>query len=390
MTTRADPNLLFEIKEYGAVGIEKCFNCGSCTATCPLADDKHLFPRDMIRFTQLGLKDRILQRTDAWQCYYCGDCSQSCPRGAEPAETMMAIRRWLIGQYDTTGHAAKLFTSTRAILFAILRSVGINLVLLFLLHAFGVARLVTDRMELNTVFPVMWIWAAVLVHFSFLGARVINNMVTMTRHVLKEELQAKKISISLFLSEFKNFVVHFMTQKRWRECDENRSAWLKHLLFMSGYVTMLILIVPFLWWFQTDNIYPIFHPQRWLGYYAAIVLIGYSVDSLIGRMRKQEQKHRFSHPSDWMFPALILFGAVSGILVHIFRYLGNGNVTLVWPTYILYLVHVLAMVAMLDTEVGVGKWMHMMYRPLAQYLEAIKKKIEQPSEELAGAVVRSD
>lgn len=388
MVTRADPNLLSEIKEFGAVGIEKCFNCGTCTATCPLADNKHLFPRDMIRFAQLGLKERILQSTDAWQCYYCGDCSKSCPRGAEPAETMMAIRRWLIGQYDTTGHAAKLFTSNWAILFAILRSVVISLTLLLLLHAFGIAHLVTDRMELNAVFPVLWIWAAVLVHFSFLGARVMKNIATMTRYILKEELHEKKISISLFLSEFKDFLIHFMTQKKWRDCGENKSGWLKHLLFMSGYITMLVLIVPFLWWFQTDNLYPVFHPQRWLGYYATIMLIGYSVDSLIGRIKKQEQKHRFSHPSDWMFPALILFGAVSGILVHIFRYLGTGNVTLVWPTYILYLVHVLAMVAMLDTEVGVGKWMHMMYRPLAQYLEAVKKGVEQPSEELVSVLVR--
>jgi ferredoxin len=388
MATRADPTFLSEIKELGAVGIEKCFNCGSCTATCPLADDKHLFPRDMIRFAQLGLAQRILQSTDAWQCYYCGDCSTSCPRGAEPAETMMAIRRWLIGQYDKTGYAARLFKSNWATLFAILRSVSISLALLLLLHTFGIARLVTDRMELNTVFPVMWVWAAVLVHFCFLGARVINNMATMTRHVLKEELLANKISLFMFVSEFKNFIFHFVTQKRWRENSGNKSGWLKHLLFMSGYATMLALIVPFLWWFQTDNLYPIFHPQRWLGYYATIMLIGYSVDSLIGRIKKQEQRHRFSHLSDWMFPAMILFGAVSGILVHMFRYLGNGNITLVRPTYILYIVHVLAMVAMLDTEVGVGKWMHMMYRPLAQYLEAIKKRVEQPGEELVGVLTR--
>ncbi len=36
MGTRVDPNLLRELKEYGAVGIEKCFNCGNCTAVCPL------------------------------------------------------------------------------------------------------------------------------------------------------------------------------------------------------------------------------------------------------------------------------------------------------------------------------------------------------------------
>jgi len=209
--------------------------------------------------------------------------------------------------------------------------------------------------------------------------------VTMARHVLRDELRSNQISVFVFLAEFRNFVAHFMTQSRWRGCTENRSGWLKHLLFMSGYVTMLALIVPFLWWFQTDEIYPIIHPQRWLGYYATIMLIMYSADSLIGRIRKVEQKHRFSHASDW-----ILFGAVSGILVHIFRYLGQGNLTLVWPTYALYLIHVLTMVAMLDTEVGVGKWMHMMYRPLAQYLESVKARVAQPGQEMVGIPVSPD
>jgi cob(I)alamin adenosyltransferase len=27
------------VKAYGAVGLEKCFNCGNCTAICPLTSD---------------------------------------------------------------------------------------------------------------------------------------------------------------------------------------------------------------------------------------------------------------------------------------------------------------------------------------------------------------
>ena len=59
MATRVDPNLLYELKEYGAVGIEKCFNCGNCTAICPLTSDDYTFPRNMIRMAQVGHKDGI-------------------------------------------------------------------------------------------------------------------------------------------------------------------------------------------------------------------------------------------------------------------------------------------------------------------------------------------
>ena len=144
---------------------------------------------------------------------------------------------------------------------------------------------------------------------------------------------------------------------------------------------MLILIVGLLWWFQTDEIYPIYHPQRWVGYLATILLLFASGEALIGRMRKREEIHRFSHPTDWLFPSFILVAAVTGILVNIFRYL-----YLPWPTYIIYTIHVMAMMAMLDTEVGIGKWTHLIYRPLAMYLEAVKARAaEQPSPATAPA-----
>ena len=145
---------------------------------------------------------------------------------------------------------------------------------------------------------------------------------------------------------------------------------------------MLVLVVGLLGWFQTDELYPIYNPQRWLGYYATIVLIYASSEALIGRMRKQEQMHRFSHHTDWLFPAFILVGAVTGIFVHIFRYAGWA-----WPTYLIYTIHVMAMVAMLDTEVGIGKWSHLIYRPLAIYLERVKERAaeQRPSTGLVSA-----
>ena len=145
---------------------------------------------------------------------------------------------------------------------------------------------------------------------------------------------------------------------------------------------MLVLIVPLLWWFQTDNIYPLYHPQRWVGYYATIVLLYASSEILIGRYRRREELHRFSHPTDWLFPTFILVSSVTGILVHIFRYAGWA-----WPTYIIYVIHLMAVLAMLDTEVGIGKWTHMIYRPLAMYLDAVKKRAyeSQRERELASA-----
>ena len=377
MSNRVDPNLLLDLKDYGAVGAEICFNCGTCTAMCPLTSDEHPFPRNMIRLAQLGLQDRILESTDPWLCYYCGDCAGTCPREAEPGETMMALRRWLTAQYDRTGHSARLYTSKKAVWLTILRLVLITVTAVIIFHLVtGFDRIVTDRVELNTFAPVMLVWALVLAHGVYLGYRIISGSANMFKHVMAPITAQTEIPLAIYLQEFKEFVIHFISQKRWRACNEDRGRWLKHLFLMSGYGTMLLLIMGFLWWFQTDEIYPFYHPQRWLGYYATIALIFGSVEILVSRAKKREQMHRFSHHSDWLFPLFILVAAVTGILVHSFRYAGWP-----WPTYIMYVIHIAAIVSMLDTEVGIGKWAHLFYRPLAMYLEAVKVRVRQEQAE---------
>jgi ferredoxin len=335
----------------------------------------------MIRLAQLGLRDRLLESTDPWLCYYCGDCSESCPRQAEPGETMMALRRWLTGQYDRSGHSARLYTSEKAVWTTIARLALLTLLAFVLYHVLtGFANIQTDGVELNSFAPVLLVWVLVLVHGSYLAFRIISGSARMIQLVMAPVTQQTHVPKRFYFQEVKTLLVHFATQRRWRDCGADHSRWAKHLLLVSGYVTMLVLVLGFLWWFQTDNLYPLYHPQRWLGYYATIVLIFGSTEILLSRFRAKEQLHRFSHPSDWLFPVFILVGAVTGILVHIFRYAGWA-----WPTYIIYVVHVAAMIAMLDTEVGIGKWAHLFYRPLAVYLEAVKARVR--SEEEAGALV---
>ena len=50
MSTLANPNLLRELKKYGKTEIESCFNCGNCTAICPLSTENNTFPRRVIRY----------------------------------------------------------------------------------------------------------------------------------------------------------------------------------------------------------------------------------------------------------------------------------------------------------------------------------------------------
>ncbi|HPA81576.1 MAG TPA: 4Fe-4S dicluster domain-containing protein, partial [Thermoanaerobaculales bacterium] len=112
MSYRLNPGLSAELAEFGGTTVNKCFNCGNCTAVCALSEGDTVFPRKIIRYLQLGLDERIEESPEPWMCYYCGTCSETCPREAHPGELMMSLRRWLMTRYDVTGLARRLYLST--------------------------------------------------------------------------------------------------------------------------------------------------------------------------------------------------------------------------------------------------------------------------------------
>jgi ferredoxin len=384
---RVDPTFLHELKEYGAVGLEKCFNCGNCTAICPLASDEYPFPRSVIRRAQIGEREKMKSQFDPWLCYYCGDCSATCPKGAEPGETMMAARRWLTAQYDWTSLARKFYTSITWEIGSIL-FVGALIVLMFVLFA---GPMETDHVALNTFAPVKYIHYGDWVLAAFLSFFLLSNIFRMFWMTLLKPLEFK-IPLAAYVTEAWKLLYHFATQKQFEKCDEEhkgffrKARWRNHWFLVSGYVLMFALVVGFLPWFQTDNIYPIYHPQRWLGYYATIALLYGGFDILWGRIKKENQLHRFSHPSDWVFPILLLLTTISGILVHTFRYLD-----LPLATYYTYVIHLVVLTPMLMLEVPFGKWAHLAYRPFAIYFQAVKAKaIEHQAAQAALAPAGTD
>jgi quinone-modifying oxidoreductase, subunit QmoC len=387
MTTRVNPQFLTELKKYGAVNIEKCFNCGNCTAVCPLASNEYAFPRSIIRGVQLGTSERMKQQLDPWLCYYCGDCSNTCPQQAEPGETMMAARRWLTAQYDWTGLAGKFYTSKVWEIGSVLLLSGFILLMFIFFHG----PIVTSHVELNTFAPVHIIEIGDWIMLGGLSFFLLSNIYRMYQFAILRE-KGIRIPLKLYLSQMWQLVYQAVTQNRFSKCDGDESLrfwqkprWRNHWLLVSGYALMFTLIVVFLKWFQTDNIYPIWHPQRWLGYYATIVLLFGAGDAIRGRIVKDHQMHRYSHPSDWMFPILLLLTTLSGILVHTFRYLD-----LPLATYYTYVAHLCILFPMLVLEVPFGKWSHLAYRPFAIYFQTLKEKAREQSKVTARAVAPAD
>jgi signal transduction histidine kinase len=177
------------------------------------------------------------------------------------------------------------------------------------------------------------------------------------------------IPLRTYLREAKELVVQFATQKRFDTCGtrSQRTQWIIHLLIMTGYSIVFIMVVIGIRWFQRDDIYALWHPVRLLGYYATFAIL-YGVSyAIIGRLKKSKSVYQHTHSTDWAFLVLLWLTTFSGILIHATRLLA-----LPLTTYYLYVIHLMIAVPMLVIEVPFAKWTHQLYRPLMLYLMKVK------------------
>jgi hypothetical protein len=378
---QSDPTLLGDIRRYGKFDTTGCYQCGSCTICCELVTDFVSFPRKIIRYALLGLREPLVGSLDAWICHDCGDCSIVCPRQAEPRISMMTVRRFLCAQYDWTGIASKILAS-RAWYVGSLSFVSVFVLLLILLYHLFYVKLslhdfATTALGLEHMFPTMiyFTLTVVLLPLFLLLSRIFR--------IWRLTMRGERIPFSAYVTEAWTYVLHSVTHKLMRKCPE-RGRWAGHWLLALGVVMILAIKVFGLRWFQTDSIYPLYHPQRWLGYLATVLIL-YGVGGiLICHIMGKGEICKTRGLEDLMFPILLLLTALSGISVHILRYAGFEL-----TCHFVYALHIVIATPMLVVEMSFGKWSHMVYRPLALYFQAVKERVSQqaPAQEvLANAV----
>ena len=88
-----DPNFKYDISnQSGGENIKRCFQCGTCVASCPIwAIDERFNPRKIIRMALLGMKEEVLSSEFIWFCSRCYACYEQCPQDVRITELMGAI-----------------------------------------------------------------------------------------------------------------------------------------------------------------------------------------------------------------------------------------------------------------------------------------------------------
>ena len=81
-----------DVESISGQPLMECYQCGRCSAGCPVVDAMDLLPNQVIRLAQLGLQD-VLTSTSPWICASCLTCQARCPKGIDVPRVMEAIRQ---------------------------------------------------------------------------------------------------------------------------------------------------------------------------------------------------------------------------------------------------------------------------------------------------------
>jgi len=85
------PALTREIRSRTGIEPARCYQCGKCTAGCPMAMEMPTRIQQIMRKIQQG-REELLEDPSIWICASCEQCSGRCPQEVEPARLIDALR----------------------------------------------------------------------------------------------------------------------------------------------------------------------------------------------------------------------------------------------------------------------------------------------------------
>ena len=375
MSHRADPRLLATLREYGALTIESCFNCGNCTAVCPLSAGEDQFPRRMIRYGQLGMRDALLASKELWLCYACGECTATCPRQADPGGFMAAARRYAIASYDPLGLARLFLTSVRfSAAFLVLMAALAGFVA-YSLHG----PMAQDSLRLFDFIPAHAIHDAGIVA----GFIVILLLAAGGMHMLLRVGRATGLPHLFKLRWFSALLMtvrDIFAHRRYRaDCVTTADTqpwylrtWFTHASMMWGFMglflaTALDYALSLAGLKPTGTWVPVWQPVRLLGTLAGILFIYGVTTVIIRRLFNTDRPAGGSTPPDWSFLILLWLTGMTGFALELALYLPQPYAWSYWmlPAHLVF-------VAELFILLPFTTFAHVLYRPAALYIHILK------------------
>jgi heterodisulfide reductase subunit C2 len=108
-----------EILQNLEVAVDKCYQCGKCSAGCPLSEEMDYPPSYLMRMLQAGnaaLEDKALRSFSIWVCLTCETCYSRCPMSIEIPKVMDYLREKSLKEGKSHSGAKKIIAFHKSFL----------------------------------------------------------------------------------------------------------------------------------------------------------------------------------------------------------------------------------------------------------------------------------
>ena len=343
-----------------APDLSVCYQCGTCTAVCPVSTAENPFPRKEMVWVQWGMKDRALGNASIWLCHQCGTCNTYCPRDAKPSNVMAALRDYSITHYAVPAFMGRALSHPRylPLLFAVPA-----IILLAVLGWLGhLTSLPEGRIVFSKFLPIAYIevifvasMVLALIGAAMGGARYWRAMSgSGNGHVPIPTLSATLVDI------FKH--------RRFSQCREvpgTRETHKEHLhhthlaVFYGflGLVATTTSVGIGIYAFGYLTPWPFWHPVKILGNVSGMVVVLASAVFLWRRIADAGRAGKSAY-SDWLFLSILGLTTLTGFLS---QWLRLADLRVAYPMYFIHLLFVFFLLV----YIPYSKFAHLIYRGLA-------------------------
>jgi len=132
-----------------------CYQCGKCTAGCPLNEDMDIMPSQILRILQLelpGYEAKLLGSLSIWLCLACDTCYSRCPQEVKLSQVMDFLRQESVQQNKVNPKAKDILKFHQAFLETIEKNGKLNEVWLTLNYKLKTLNLLQDVNKAPSMF----------------------------------------------------------------------------------------------------------------------------------------------------------------------------------------------------------------------------------------------
>jgi len=367
-----EPDLAFirTIQGLGGETFKKCFQCGTCSATCPISPREDPFPRKEMAWAAWGMRGRLLRDPDIWLCHQCNDCSVRCPRTGRPGDVMAAIRRESIIEYSVPRFLARAVNSPgwAPVLLAI-PAVLLGLAVGFresIGNALGFLPSAGNRIAFaySSMIP-QWLIMIFFGFFTLLAIVALTAGLVRFWKGLKNGGQDGQEPVKGLAASLFSVAVSILKHEHFSSCEAARPRYVSHMGMMFGFLALTLVTI----WVMTarinplitsDFVYPFnfWNPWRILANLGGLALLGGCLWMVLERLEESDGSGRSTY-FDWAFLGVLSLVVVTGFISEMMHYL-----RLVPHRHVVYFIH-LVLVFNLVIYLPYSKFAHIFYRTVA-------------------------